>query len=32
VFVSQIFPLTEVADAHRAIKAGHTEGKIALMP
>ena len=32
VFVSQTFPLTEVAAAHRAIKAGHTEGKIALMP
>lgn len=32
VFVSQTFPLTEASDAHRAIRAGHTEGKIALIP
>lgn len=32
VFVSQTFPLTEVSDAHRAVSAGHTEGKIALIP
>jgi NADPH2:quinone reductase len=32
VFVSQTFPLTEAGDAHRAISAGHTEGKIALIP
>lgn len=32
VFVSQTFPLTAAADAHRAISAGHTQGKIALIP
>lgn len=32
VFVSQTFPLTEAGDAHRAISAGHAEGKIALIP
>lgn len=32
VFVSQTFPLTRVADAHRAIMTGHTKGKIALIP
>jgi len=32
VFVSQTFPLAAVADAHRAISTGHTEGKIALIP
>jgi NADPH:quinone reductase-like Zn-dependent oxidoreductase len=32
VFVSQTFPLTRVADAHRAIMTGHTAGKIALIP
>lgn len=32
VFVSQTFPLTEAGDAHRAIRTGHTEGKIALIP
>jgi NADPH:quinone reductase len=32
VFVSQTFPLTEAGDAHRAVSAGHTEGKIALIP
>lgn len=32
VFVSQTFPLTAASDAHRAISAGHTEGKIALVP
>lgn len=32
VFVSQTFPLAAVADAHRALKAGHTEGKTALIP
>lgn len=32
VFVSQAFPLTEAADAHRAVRKGHTEGKIALIP
>ena len=32
VFVSQVFPLAEVADAHRAIMTGHATGKIALIP
>ena len=32
VIISQTFPLTEVAAAHRAIMAGHTRGKIALIP
>lgn len=32
VFVSQTFPLTEAGNAHRAISAGHAEGKIALIP
>ena len=32
VIVSQTFPLTEVAAAHRAIMTGHTRGKIALIP
>lgn len=32
VVVSQLFPLTAVQDAHRAISTGHTEGKIALIP
>ena len=32
VIVSQTFPLTEVAAAHRAIMTGHTTGKIALIP
>ena len=32
VLVSQTFPLTEVAQAHRAIMSGHTSGKIALIP
>jgi NADPH:quinone reductase len=32
VIVSQTFPLTEVAAAHRAITTGHTTGKIALLP
>jgi NADPH:quinone reductase-like Zn-dependent oxidoreductase len=32
VFVSETFPLTRVADAHRAIMTGHTAGKIALIP
>jgi NADPH:quinone reductase-like Zn-dependent oxidoreductase len=32
VFVSEKFPLADVADAHRAIMAGHTTGKIALIP
>jgi NADPH:quinone reductase len=32
VIVSQTFPLTEVAAAHRAIMTGHTAGKIALIP
>lgn len=32
VFVSQTFPLTAAADAHRAISAGHAQGKIALIP
>ena len=32
VFVSQTFPLTAAADAHSAISAGHTQGKIALIP
>jgi NADPH:quinone reductase len=32
VLVSQTFPLADVAEAHRAIMAGHTTGKIALIP
>jgi NADPH:quinone reductase len=32
VFVTQTFPLAEAAAAHRAIMAGHTTGKIALIP
>jgi NADPH:quinone reductase-like Zn-dependent oxidoreductase len=32
VIVSQTFPLSEVAAAHRAIMTGHTRGKIALIP
>ena len=32
VFVSQTFPLTEARQAHQAIRAGHAEGKIALVP
>jgi len=32
VLVSQTFPLAEAAQAHRAIMAGHTTGKIALIP
>lgn len=32
VFVSSRFPLAEVAEAHRQILTGHTEGKIALIP
>jgi NADPH2:quinone reductase len=32
VFVSQVFPLAEVADAHRAIMTGHATGKIVLIP
>jgi NADPH:quinone reductase-like Zn-dependent oxidoreductase len=32
VFVTQTFPLTETAAAHRAIMGGHTAGKIALIP
>ncbi len=32
VIVSQTFPLTEAAAAHRAIMTGHTRGKIALIP
>jgi NADPH:quinone reductase len=32
VFISQTFPLAEVAAAHRAIMTGHTTGKIALIP
>jgi NADPH:quinone reductase len=31
VIVSQTFPLTEIAAAHRAIMTGHTRGKIALI-
>jgi NADPH:quinone reductase-like Zn-dependent oxidoreductase len=31
VLVSQTFPLEDAADAHRAIMAGHTSGKIALI-
>ena len=30
VTVSQIFPLEDAADAHRAIEEGHTQGKIVL--
>lgn len=32
VFVSHAFPLADAGDAHRAIRSGHTEGKIALIP
>jgi len=32
VFVSVTYPLAEVAEAHSAIMAGHTSGKIALIP
>ncbi len=32
VFVSQTFPMAEVARAHEAIMPGHTRGKIALIP
>lgn len=32
VFVTQTFPLTQAADAHRAIMGGHTRGKIVLIP
>jgi NADPH:quinone reductase-like Zn-dependent oxidoreductase len=32
VDVSQTFPLTDVADAHRFLMSGHTAGKIALIP
>ncbi len=32
IFVSQTFPLTAADEAHRAIKKGHTQGKIALIP
>jgi NADPH:quinone reductase len=32
VFVSRTFPLARAADAHRAVMAGHTKGKIALIP
>ncbi len=32
VFVTQTFPLADVAAAHRAIMTGHTTGKIALIP
>ena len=32
VFVTQTFPLTEAAEAHRAIMTGHSTGKIALLP
>jgi NADPH:quinone reductase-like Zn-dependent oxidoreductase len=32
VLVAQTFPLASAADAHRAIAAGHTSGKIALIP
>jgi len=32
VFVTQTYPLTEAAAAHRAIMTGHTSGKIVLIP
>jgi NADPH2:quinone reductase len=32
VFVSQTFPLTEAAEAHRVILSGHSAGKISLIP
>jgi NADPH:quinone reductase-like Zn-dependent oxidoreductase len=32
VFIDQTFPLAQTADAHRAISAGHAQGKIALIP
>jgi len=31
VQVSQVFPLAEVADAHRSLETGHTRGKIVLI-
>ena len=30
VFVDRVFDLSEVAEAHRAIEAGHTRGKLVL--
>lgn len=30
VFVDQVFPLADAADAHRALESGHTRGKIVL--
>jgi NADPH:quinone reductase len=32
VVVEAVYPLAEVADAHRALAAGHSHGKIALVP
>jgi NADPH:quinone reductase len=32
VVVAAIYPLSEAADAHRALMSGHTHGKIALVP
>ena len=32
VVVSRTFPLADVADAHRLLMTGHSEGKIALIP
>jgi NADPH:quinone reductase-like Zn-dependent oxidoreductase len=32
VVLAQTFPLAQAADAHRVIMAGHTSGKIALLP
>jgi NADPH:quinone reductase len=32
VFIEAVYPLAEVADAHRALAAGHSHGKIVLVP
>lgn len=32
VFVEKVFPLSEAADAHRAISGGHNHGKLILVP
>ncbi|MCU1456579.1 MAG: putative oxidoreductase [Actinomycetia bacterium] len=32
VFVERMFPLQDVADAHREVAAGHVRGKLALIP
>jgi NADPH:quinone reductase len=32
VVVEAVYPLAQVADAHRALAAGHSHGKIVLVP